>query len=118
MPNYDFNALLEPLEFQDLVCDIVQLRDNIFLEGYKEGRDFGIDGLYTDSTQKIIVQAKRYKQEQKMKIMELFEGYINNTRDIISNKDLNNLLRAPSYKNILGAFPKLWSPNLAILEKS
>ena len=56
MSNYDFHALLEPLEFQDLVCDIVQLRDAIFLETYKEGRDSGIDGSYTDNTQKIIVQ--------------------------------------------------------------
>lgn len=62
MNNYDFHDLLEPLEFQDLVCDIVQLRDNIFLETYKEGRDFGIDGLYADNTKMIIVQAKRYKQ--------------------------------------------------------
>lgn len=65
MPNYDFHSLLQPLEFQDLVCDIVQLRDNIFLETYREGRDSGIDGSYTDSTQKIIVQAKRYKQDFK-----------------------------------------------------
>lgn len=65
MPNYDFHALLEPLEFQDLVCDIVQLRDDIFLETYKEGRDSGIDGSYTDGSKKIIVQAKRYQQDFK-----------------------------------------------------
>ncbi len=63
MNNYDFHDLLEPLEFQDLVCDIVQLRDNIFLQTYKEGRDFGIDGLYADNTKTIIVQAKCYKQD-------------------------------------------------------
>ncbi|MED0659438.1 ATP-binding protein [Bacillus smithii] len=61
MPNYDFHALLEPLEFQALVCDIVELRENITLETYKEGRDLGIDGLYTDGKKKTIVQAKRYK---------------------------------------------------------
>ena len=71
MPNYDFHALLEPLEFQDLVCDIVQLRDGIFLETYKEGRDSGIDGLYTDGTRKIIVQAKRYQQDFKRLFREL-----------------------------------------------
>ncbi len=65
MSNYDFHALLEPLEFQELVCDIVQLRENIFLETYKAGRDFGIDGFYTDGSKKIIVQAKRYQQNFK-----------------------------------------------------
>ncbi len=60
MPNYDFHALLEPLEFQELVCDIVQIRDGIFLETYKEGPDSGMDGLYSDNNKKIIVQAKRY----------------------------------------------------------
>ncbi|SHN57265.1 AAA family ATPase [Desulfitobacterium chlororespirans] len=152
MSNYDFHALLEPLEFQDLVCDIVQLRDNIFLETYKEGQDSGIDGSYTDNTQKIIVQAKRCQQdfnklyrglqhkelpkvkklnpdryilgvsmdfnpEQKTKIVELFAGYITNTRDILSRKDINRLLRDPFYEHIQYAYPKLWSPNLAVLEK-
>jgi hypothetical protein len=60
MPDYDF-ALLEPLEFQALVCDIVELRENITLETYKAGRDLGIDGLYTDGKKKTVVQAKRYK---------------------------------------------------------
>ena len=71
MPDYDFHVLLEPLEFQDLVCDIVQLRDDIFLETYKEGRDSGIDGSYTDCTKKIIVQAKRYQQDFKRLYREL-----------------------------------------------
>ncbi len=65
MANYDFHALLEWLEFQELVCDIVQLRDGIFLETYKEGRDLGIDGSYTDGNKKTIVQAKRYQQDFK-----------------------------------------------------
>jgi hypothetical protein len=64
MSNYDFHALLEPLEFEGLVCDVVQQREGIFLETYKEGRDSGIDGSYTDSnSKKTIVQAKRYQQD-------------------------------------------------------
>lgn len=153
MPNYDFHALLEPLEFQDLVCDIIQLRDSIFLETYKEGRDSGIDGSYTDNTKKIIVQVKRYQQDfkklyydlqyielpkvkklnpdryilgvsvdfepkQKEEIVNLFEGYIINTRDILSSKDINRLLREPTYKRIELAYPKLWIPNLTIFEKT
>lgn len=153
MPNYDFHALLEPLEFQDLVCDIVQLRDDIFLETYKEGRDSGIDGSYTNSTKKIIVQAKRYQQdfkklyrdlqhielpkvrklkpdryilgvsmdfdpEQKVKIKNLFEGYITNTSDVLSGKDINRFLRDPAYKGIELAYPKLWLPSLNVFEKT
>ena len=153
MPNYDFHDLLEPLEFQDLICDIIQLRDNIFLETYKEGRDSGIDGSYTDNSKKIIVQAKRYQQdfkklyshlqytelpkvrklnpdryilgvsadfkpEQKEKIIDLFKGYIINTSDILSRKDINRLLGEPAYKRIELSYPKLWLPSLTVFEKT
>ncbi|MFZ7102419.1 MAG: restriction endonuclease [Peptococcaceae bacterium] len=153
MPNYDFHSLLEPLEFQDLVCDIVQLRDGIFLETYKEGRDSGIDGSYTDKNKKIIVQAKRYRQNfkklyydlqhielpkvrklnpdryilgvsldfqpgEKEKIAKLFEGYMTDTGDILSRKDINRLLKDPAYERIELAYPKLWLPSLTIFEKT
>lgn len=63
MPNYDFHKLLEPLEFEKLVCDIVQVREGLFVEMYKEGRDSGIDGSYINNNNKrTIIQAKRYKQ--------------------------------------------------------
>ncbi|RKJ33271.1 AAA family ATPase, partial [Butyricicoccus sp. 1XD8-22] len=61
MPKYDFHNILEPLEFEALVCDIVRTRDNIFIETYKEGRDLGIDGSYIKKGEKVIIQAKRYK---------------------------------------------------------
>jgi hypothetical protein len=61
--NYDFHSLLEPLEFEKLVCDIVQNRDAITLKMYKEGRDLGIDGLYVNGDLKIIVQVKRYQSD-------------------------------------------------------
>lgn len=152
MPNYDFHNLLEPMEFQNLVCDIVQQRDNIILETFKEGSDSGIDGLYTYKTKKIIVQAKRYQQDfkklyqklkyvelpkvkklnpdryilgvslnfnpkQKEKIVELFEGYIINTSDILSRNDINRFLKDPLYKHIELSYPKLWLPNLNVFEE-
>lgn len=135
MRNYNFHKLLEPMEFQDLVRYIVQVRDNIFLESFKDGPDQGIDGLLYDKDRKIVLQAKRYNlsyskllyilktQElskvrklrptryilgismdfsptQKEEIRELFEGYIENTNDIISAKDMNNLLGMPKYSFI------------------
>ncbi len=153
MSNYDFHALLEPLEFQELVCDIVQLRDGIFLETYKEGRDSGIDGSYTDGNKKIIVQAKRYQQDfmrlyrdlqhielpkvrklnperyilgvsidftpkQKDKLVELFEGYITSTSDVLSKKDMNRFLGEPAYKWIELHYTKLWLPSINVFEKT
>lgn len=63
--NYDFYALLHPLEFQDLVCEIIQQKEGITLESYREGRDLGIDGLHHEQGEKIIVQVERYKQDFK-----------------------------------------------------
>ena len=63
MLNYDFRSLLEPLEFQNLICEIIQIRDQITLEIFKDGRDSGIDGRYATKDKTIIVQAKRYSQD-------------------------------------------------------
>ncbi len=51
------------MEFQRLARDIIQKRDNIFLESYKEGKDQGIDGGYFHQDSTIILQAKRRKGE-------------------------------------------------------
>ncbi|MBW7473944.1 restriction endonuclease [Paenibacillus oenotherae] len=152
MPNYDFHTLLEPLEFEGLVCDVVQQREGIFLETYREGPDSGIDGLYRDrNNKKTIVQAKRYKDfnrlyrdlkhfelpkvrklnpyryilgvsidfrpGQKEKIKELFSEYISSESDILSNTNMNRLLKEPKYEWIIQAYPKLWMPNINIFKK-
>ncbi|MFF2885566.1 ATP-binding protein [Paenibacillus sp. NPDC057967] len=152
MSKYDFHSLLEPLEFEKLVCDIVQKRDAISLKMYKEGRDMGIDGLYIDGDMKVIVQTKRFQTDfkrlyrelknselpkvRKLKpnryiigvsmdfspyeenqIIELFEGFILNNHDILSNKDINRFLEDPIHKQTLLRYPKLWYPNANILEK-
>lgn len=61
MPKYDFHELLEPLEFEKLVCDVVQVREGLFVEMYREGRDLGIDGSYINHGKKTIIQVKRCK---------------------------------------------------------
>lgn len=154
MPNYDFHALLEPLEFQELVCDIIQCRENIKLDTYKEGRDWGIDGFYTNENQTTIVQVKRYKPDsykrlyydlknnelpkvqklkpnryilaismdfnhkEKAEIQALFEGYIIDEKDILSNKNLNNYLKDPKFKNIELNYPKLWFDSINVFLKT
>ncbi|MGG0051815.1 restriction endonuclease [Bacillus atrophaeus] len=151
MSNYDFHALLEPLEFEKLVCDIISQRDGISLRMYKEGRDEGVDGSYTDDNIKIIVQAKRYQsnfkslyrsltlelpkvrklqpdryilgismelsKSQVNDIIDLFKEFNVNEQDILDRVHMNRLLEQPAYKQTVLKFPKLWFPNVNVLEK-
>ena len=43
MKNYDFHQLLEPLEFQEFARDMIQVREKIDMEAFREGPDQGID---------------------------------------------------------------------------
>ncbi|WP_141506273.1 restriction endonuclease [Paenibacillus luteus] len=86
MSNYDFHSLLEPLEFEKLVCDIIQKRDCIVLKMYKEGRDMGIDGLYIDGNFKTIVQAKRYQPDFKKLYRDLEHFELPKVRKLKPNR--------------------------------
>lgn len=44
MREYDFNHILEALEFQDFARDMLQVREDLLFESFAEGRDRGIDG--------------------------------------------------------------------------
>ncbi|MBR4197388.1 MAG: restriction endonuclease [Bacteroidales bacterium] len=67
MDNYDFN-ILQPTEFECLTRDLLQKKENIFIESFTDGRDNGIDLRFSLSkNQKTIVQAKRYKDFSKLK---------------------------------------------------
>ena len=61
LSKYNFYELLEPYEFQDLACKIIQRREEIEFETFGEGKDDGIDLRYDDKSQRIICQVKRYK---------------------------------------------------------
>lgn len=150
MKNYDFHSLLEPMEFQNLVRDIVQIKERIYFESFADGRDEGIDGLYCNDEETIILQAKRYgttfsklkyklsKEElpkvkkldptryilcismdlspgNKREIYELFNGYIKNTSDILTSKDLNNLLSMSGYEKVEKNYPKLWLSSVEVI---
>jgi len=86
MKNYDFHSLLEPYEFQNLACDIIQMRDKITLEQFREGRDAGIDGLYIDRGKKIVVQAKRYKQDFKVLYRDLKSKEIDKVKKLMPSR--------------------------------
>lgn len=60
MPNYDFGTL-SPIDFENLVRDLVQAKFKILLESFKSGPDQGIDFRYCPATDKtLIVQCKHY----------------------------------------------------------
>jgi hypothetical protein len=62
---YDFMAL-SPLDFENLVADLLSKQDGVRYESFKAGKDSGIDLRYSISTEKtgsIIVQCKRYSPQ-------------------------------------------------------
>jgi Restriction endonuclease len=59
MSNYDFRQL-SPHDFEQLARDLLQARDGIVLESFKNGRDLGIDFRHASSKGNIIVQCKHY----------------------------------------------------------
>ena len=47
MPNYDFSTLSPP-DFEELSRDLLQAELNVKLEGFRSGRDKGIDLRYSN----------------------------------------------------------------------
>lgn len=67
MLDYDF-SVLQPCEFEYLTRDLLQKKENVFVESFTTGRDGGIDLRYSISKdKKVIVQAKRYKEFSQLK---------------------------------------------------
>ena len=62
MPDYTFQTL-SPIDFENLVRDLLQSEHSIRLESFKSGKDQGIDFRYaqTDGLS-LIVQAKHYAE--------------------------------------------------------
>jgi Restriction endonuclease len=60
MADFDFKQL-SPHDFELLVRDLLQVRDEIQLESFKTGRDNGIDFRHAKGTSTIIVQCKHYR---------------------------------------------------------
>lgn len=82
LSNYDFHALLQPLEFEMLVCDVVSQREKVPFKTFKEGRDQGIDGFYTDGKTKIIIQVKRYGQQFYKPLMKSLKQDLQKIREL------------------------------------
>lgn len=65
MPNYDFHNCLSPREFEELVRDILEIKEGVPFELSGRGKDGGIDLRYWKGTTKIIVQVKCYQNNYK-----------------------------------------------------
>ena len=62
MPDYTFQTL-SPIDFENLVRDLLQSELSIRLESFKAGRDLGIDLRHSKSeASDLIVQAKHYAE--------------------------------------------------------
>ena len=57
--NYDFRSL-SPLDFEDLVRDLVEADLQVTFEGFSPGKDGGIDGRHCGANGNLILQAKHY----------------------------------------------------------
>jgi hypothetical protein len=68
MADYHFN-LLTPIDFEELVRDIIQKEYNIRLECFTQGKDSGIDFRYIGSEDsKLIIQCKHYQKSSYTKL--------------------------------------------------
>ena len=60
MVNYDFK-ILQPIEFECLLRDLIQIADKVFIESFTEGKDNDIDFRYALTKDKMsVIQVKRY----------------------------------------------------------
>ena len=67
MLDYDFK-ILQLSEFECFSRDLLQAREDIFIESFADGRDKGIDLRFAYSKDKTcIVQCKRYKEWKELK---------------------------------------------------
>lgn len=60
--NYEFKNL-SPIDFEELCRDLLQKELEITFESFTEGKDGGIDFRYSDETNLIILQCKRFTKD-------------------------------------------------------
>lgn len=68
MPNYDFKQL-SPYDFELISRDVIQAREQIFLESFKTGKDDGIDFRHAGASGASIVQCKHYAESGLAKLL-------------------------------------------------
>lgn len=72
---YNF-ANLDATEFEYLCKDVMSRKLNKEFKRFASGRDKGIDSLYMDDQEKIIVQVKCYTKSSFSSLKRIFENKI------------------------------------------
>ena len=79
MPHYDF-SVLSPYEFECLCRDLLQKKENVYIESFTEGKDGGVDLRFAkikskahdflfdefEESENVVVQVKRYRNYQSL----------------------------------------------------
>ena len=99
MLDYDFK-ILQPSEFECFSRDLLQAREDIFIESFADGRDKGIDLRFAYSKDKTcIVQCKRYKEWKELKGKLKEEKALSNLNNTVE-LGINNLEAMGEFSNI------------------
>lgn len=131
MPNYDF-LILQHNEFEHLTRDLLQKKENVFVESFTPGKDGGIDLRFAKVRgYSAIVQAKRYKSFSSLRTELIKEAVkvkaLNPERYIISTsvglspenkadiqsifspyiKATEDILGKDDLNNLLGQYPEI-----------
>lgn len=142
-PNYDFHNCLSPREFEELVQDILEIKEKVSFEISGRGKDGGVDLRFWEGETKVIVQVKCYqnnykqligvlKNQEKQKAkaqkptryilvtsmrleMAHKDGLITSRDDIIDRQDLNKLLGQEQYQTVERTHYKLWLSSTGVL---
>ena len=81
MKKYTFEEL-NPIEFEDLVNDLLEKEYNVRIERFKEWRDRGIDWKFIDKEwKKIIIQTKHYLKTGYNGLKQILEKKIKNKKE-------------------------------------
>lgn len=65
----------------------------------------------------ILITSLDYTPKDKDEILKLFEGYIQNTEDIIGKSDINNFLEQKEYEKVKRKYYELWWDSFEVLEE-
>lgn len=106
--NYDFNIHFSSEEFEELGCDVVEIREHFKLERFKKIHDMGIDGRALEKDQLTIVQCKRFR-DFKMLFHELKTKELSKVENLNPSRYILVLSISPTVKQKQKIF-ELFSP--------
>lgn len=96
MVNYDLSEL-NPIEFEELVNDLISYEEAVKVERFSEWRDKGIDGRFVDNQDEInIIQSKHYIKSGKSALFSALEKEVEKVKKLFNNWELDKYIIATS----------------------